>query len=207
VKIKSADKRLAILKAAFAVVTERGYSDTKVDEVARRAGVAKGTVYLYFKDKPAIYIGLVDWLLEQALAIVTETTARPLSARDKLAEILNAWSGGVLSNPAVLALLSMENVNQTSTVMKRFRKHCVPHLQEMTGAIAALIRQGVETGEFRPVEPRLAALMFAGAFRAAMLAVANRWPVKNPSAMVQELFFYGMLAPAGPARSKHKTGS
>jgi len=207
VKRKSAEKRLAILKAAFAVVSERGYSETKVEEIAQRAGVAKGTVYLYFRDKPAIYIGMVDWLLEQAMVIVAETAARPLSPRDKLAEILNAWSRGVLSNPAVLALLSTENVNQASTVMKRFRKHCLPHLQEMTSAIAAFIRQGVETGEFRPVEPRLAALMFAGAFRAAMLAVASRWPVKNPSATVQELFFHGMLAPAGPARIKQKTGS
>lgn len=78
-KTKPEAKRLAILQAAFAVVTEKGYFETKVDDVARRAGVAKGTVYLYFKDKPAIYIGLVDWLLEQALAITAEVTARPIS--------------------------------------------------------------------------------------------------------------------------------
>ena len=114
-KTKSEEKRLAILKAAFAVVTEKGYFETKVDDVAHRAGVAKGTVYLYFKDKPAIYIGLVDWLLEQALAITAEVTARPISPQRKLEELFTTWASGVMSNPGVMALLSMENIHQDRT--------------------------------------------------------------------------------------------
>ena len=118
-KAQYEQKRLAILKAAFEVVTASGYAETKVDDVARKAGVAKGTVYLYFKDKPAVYIGLVDWLLEQALAITAEVMARPISPRRKLEELFSTWASGVMSNPGVMALLSMENVNQTNTVMKR----------------------------------------------------------------------------------------
>ncbi len=86
-KTKSEEKRLALLQAALAVVTEKGFFATKVDDVARRAGVAKGTVYLYFKDKPAIYIGLVDWLLEQALAVTAEVISKPTSPRRKLDEL------------------------------------------------------------------------------------------------------------------------
>jgi TetR/AcrR family fatty acid metabolism transcriptional regulator len=192
-KTKSEEKRLAILKAAFDVVTERGYSDTKVDEVARRAGVAKGTVYLYFKDKPAIYIGLVDWLLEQALAIIAEVMARPVSPRRKLEELFSTWASGMMSNPGVMALLSMENVNQTNTVMKRFKKHVLPHMLDMENAVATIVKQGIEQGEFRPVEPRAAAMMYMSAFHAVLL-LAARSPGARTGESIKELIFCGILA-------------
>ena len=202
-KAKYAEKRLAILQAAFAVVTERGYSDTKVDEVAHRAGVAKGTVYLYFKDKPAIYIGLVDWLLEQALATTTEVMARPISSRRKLEELFSTWATGMMSNPGVMALLSMENVNQTNTVMKRFKKHVMPHMLEMEDAVASIVKQGIKQGEFRPVEPRAAAMMYMSAFHAVLL-LAARSPDARTGESVKELFFCGILADGKGRRANGK---
>jgi TetR/AcrR family fatty acid metabolism transcriptional regulator len=193
-KPKSREKRLALLQAALAVVTEKGYFETKVDDVARRAGVAKGTVYLYFKDKPAIYIGLVDWLLEQALAVTADVIARQTSPRHKLEELFTTWSSGVMSNPGVLALMSMENVHQDNTLMKRFKKHVLPHIIEMQDAVASIIRQGIKQGEFRPADPRAAAMMYMGAFRAELLAAADRSRTPRAVESVKELFLYGLLA-------------
>jgi len=204
-KAKYEEKRLAILQAAFAVVTERGYFAAKVDDVARRAGVAKGTVYLYFKDKPAIYLGLVEWLLKQALTVTVEVVARPLSPRRKLEEILSTWASGVLSNPGVLALLSLENVHQDNTVMKRFRKHILPHIVEMQDAIADIVRQGIEQGEFRRVDPRTAAMMFLSAFRAEMVAAAERPGPRGSVESVKDIFFCGILAEGrGAARARSR---
>jgi TetR/AcrR family fatty acid metabolism transcriptional regulator len=200
-KSKPAEKRLAILKAAFAVVTERGYFETTVDEIARRAGVAKGTVYLYFKDKPAIYIGLVGWLLEQGLAMTAGVMARPISPRRKLEELFSTWASGVMSNPGVMALLSMENIHQDNTVMKRFKKHILPHIVEMQDAIAGIVKQGIDQGEFRPVEPRSAAVMYMSAFRAELLS-GGRLHSTRAGESIQELFFCGILAD-GRGRTKH----
>jgi len=200
-KMKSEAKRFAILKAAFEVVTAKGYAETKVDDVAHRAGVAKGTVYLYFKDKPAIYIGLVDWLLEQMLAITAEVMARPISPRRKLEELFSTWASGVMSNPGVMSLLSMENIHQASTVMKRFKKQVLPHILEMQESIAEVIQQGIAAGEFRPVDPHVAAMMYMGAFRSEMMAAANRPGAIPPDASVKELFFCGILAD-GRGRTK-----
>ena len=202
-KTKSEDKRLALLKAAFAVVTEKGYFETTVDEVAHRAGVAKGTVYLYFKDNPAIYISLVDWLLEQALASIAEVASRPISPRRKLEELFSTWASGMMANPGVMALLSMENVNQSSTVMKRLRKQVLPRMLEMEDAVAGILKQGIEQGEFRPVEPRVAATMFIGTFHAMLLSLA-RSPGARPDESIQELFFCGILA-EGRGRSRRET--
>jgi TetR/AcrR family fatty acid metabolism transcriptional regulator len=199
------EKRLAILKAALEVVTAKGYSDTKVEDVADRAGVAKGTVYLYFEDKPAIYVGLVDWLLEQALSTLRETAARPLSARQKLEAVFDAWTGTVFSRPAVIGLLSMDSVDRNAKVMNRFKREVLPHMTEMLDEVAAIIEQGVKAGEFGHVEPRLAAMMYLNAFRAGMFAVANDWPVSDPGKIVKELFFCGLLGRSPQGRRKTRS--
>jgi AcrR family transcriptional regulator len=56
---RAADRRQAIIDAAFDEFIDRGYAATRLDDVARRAGVAKGTIYLHFKDKQALFEELV----------------------------------------------------------------------------------------------------------------------------------------------------
>lgn len=204
-KPRSKEKRSAILAAALEVVSERGYFETTMDEVARRAEVAKGTLYLYFKDKPAIFIGLVDWLLEQALEMLEEVAARRLPAREKLAAVIRGWSAGVMSRPGVLAMMSMDSVHQSTVVMKRFRHDCLPHFERMLDGIAAIVDQGVRAGEFRRTEPRLAAMMVMGGFRATVLVAATGRPVADPAGAVLEVLFDGLLArPAGGRSSKRR---
>jgi AcrR family transcriptional regulator len=71
---KAAERRAAILKAALDEFSERGFAAARLDDVARRAGVAKGTIYLHFNDKEALFqelvrfqIGPVVGALETAL--------------------------------------------------------------------------------------------------------------------------------------------
>ncbi len=64
------DKREALLRAARDVLVEEGYHHARLDEIAARAGVAKGTYYLYFKDKRAIFAELVDGLVARIEAAI-----------------------------------------------------------------------------------------------------------------------------------------
>src|ERR1700676_1570258 len=54
-----AERRAAILDAALAEFAARGFADTRLDDVARHAGIAKGTIYLYFRDKENLFQELV----------------------------------------------------------------------------------------------------------------------------------------------------
>ena len=56
---RAADRRQAIIDAAFDTFIEQGFAATRLDDVAKRAGVAKGTIYLHFKDKQALFEELV----------------------------------------------------------------------------------------------------------------------------------------------------
>lgn len=60
---RSAERRGAILAAALDVFAERGFESARIDDVAKRAGIAKGTVYLYFRDKEALFRELLREML------------------------------------------------------------------------------------------------------------------------------------------------
>lgn len=65
-----------ILDAAFAVFTERGFAATRIEDIAARAGIAKGTVYLHFADKEALFTGLVAGLASPVLAEIGALAVR-----------------------------------------------------------------------------------------------------------------------------------
>src|SRR6266508_5818723 len=72
---KSAARREAILAAALDEFAAQGFAATRLDDVARRAGVAKGTIYLHFRDKEALFQDLVRSVLSPLVGLL-ETIAQ-----------------------------------------------------------------------------------------------------------------------------------
>lgn len=80
------EKRDAILHAAWGLIRHYGYSKTTIDDIAKKAGVGKGTVYLYFKSKTDIMLGLTDLTNER----ITTELERIASQKDPPEERLRA---------------------------------------------------------------------------------------------------------------------
>ena len=87
VKPVVADKREAILRAAITVFAHNGYFNAKVADIAREAGVADGTVYLYFKSKEEILHSIFDRSVDEAVAEAKKQLARLDDPREKLRQI------------------------------------------------------------------------------------------------------------------------
>ena len=81
------DKREAILRAAISVFAHNGYFNSKVADIAREAGVADGTVYLYFKSKEEILHSIFDRSVEEAIAAARKQIERISDPREKLRQI------------------------------------------------------------------------------------------------------------------------
>lgn len=86
-RLAISDKRAAILRAAISVFARCGYFNSKVADIAREAGVADGTVYLYFKSKEEILHSIFDHSVEEALAAARKRVARLNDPREKLRQI------------------------------------------------------------------------------------------------------------------------
>jgi TetR/AcrR family fatty acid metabolism transcriptional regulator len=87
VRVAGGDKREAILRAATTVFAHNGYFNSKVADIAREAGVADGTVYLYFKSKEEILHSIFDRSVDEALAAARKQIQLISDPRDKLRRI------------------------------------------------------------------------------------------------------------------------
>src|SRR5262252_8245633 len=70
-----AERRLALLKAAFREVSEKGFSEVTLDDIARRAGVSKGITLYYFDSKEELFRELFGWLIDSIHARMREAVA------------------------------------------------------------------------------------------------------------------------------------
>ena len=86
-RLAISDKREAILRAAISVFARCGYFNSKVADIAREAGVADGTVYLYFKSKEEILHSIFDRSVEDALGAARKRVEQLTDPREKLRQI------------------------------------------------------------------------------------------------------------------------
>ena len=87
VRVAGGDKREAILRAATSVFAHNGYFNSKVADIAREAGVADGTVYLYFKSKEDILHSIFDRGVEEALGAARKQIESVVDPKEKLRQI------------------------------------------------------------------------------------------------------------------------
>jgi AcrR family transcriptional regulator len=93
---RAADRREAIIEAAFETFVEQGYAATRLDDVARRAGVAKGTIYLHFKDKQALF----EELVRGAIVPLASRLASPPPAGGSVRALLENFAGNFIREVA-----------------------------------------------------------------------------------------------------------
>jgi TetR/AcrR family fatty acid metabolism transcriptional regulator len=140
-----ADKREAILRAATRVFARNGYFNSKVADIARAAGVADGTVYLYFKSKEEILHSIFDRSVEEAISEgrrQLETIADP---REKLRRIAHLHLER-LGADRDLAVVFQVELRGSTKFMEEFS---AAGFAEYLGLIRAAFEEGQRTGVFR----------------------------------------------------------
>ena len=111
------DKRARILEAAVKVFAERGFHSATVAGIARAAGVADGTIYLYFKGKDDLLLRLFDEKMTELLAEAREAVARERTAPDKLRRFIQLHLALVERNPELASVLIVE-LRQSAQFLK-----------------------------------------------------------------------------------------
>lgn len=151
-----------LLSAALDCFVEKGFAATRMDDIARRAGVAKGTFYLYFPSKEAVFEALVrETLLPRIAAVELSNTTAGLGAEAKLRAILSML-GQVLADPKLVAIpkLVLAEAGNFPDMARFYRREVIGRGQAL---LTALFREGVEKGEFRPLpDLEILARLFLG---------------------------------------------
>ncbi|MGB8330927.1 MAG: TetR/AcrR family transcriptional regulator [Polyangiales bacterium] len=163
------DKRARILKAAIKVFAKNGFYATRVSEIAKAAGVADGTIYLYFKNKDDVLITIFEEGIRQLLAILREVAESEEPFDTRISRIIELQLG-LLEEQRDLAEVITVNLRQSSRLLKQY---AAPLFMQYIEVIAGVVRQGQEQGAFRnDLNPRVVARSLFGALDAILLTWA-----------------------------------
>src|SRR4051812_27668050 len=152
---RGGDKRERILLAAERIFARRGFFAAKVSDVAKEAGVADGTIYLYFKSKDDLLISLFERRMQQ----VNETLAGAVkgkSPREQLRSLIRTYLQMVHDEPTAAEVLTIE-LRQSSKFMKEYENPVFADFLRLLGGIIAAAQ---DKGEITtPIPPQVAARM------------------------------------------------
>lgn len=147
---RKAERPGEILDAAFEAFCERGYAATRLEDVAKRAGVTKGTIYVYFPTKEKLFEDMVRshsaGLLADADAVLAATAHG--SSADKLRALTQFFFNrcvGDRRGREIMRFMVAEGKLFPQLVAEHYRDFVTP----MMAMVAALLKEGAQAGEFR----------------------------------------------------------
>jgi len=193
---RSDDKRERILEAAVKVFARKGYFGARVAEIAKKAGVADGTIYLYFHNKEDILVSLFDEVMAEHIARAREESKTLPDAETKLRAIaghhLRLFSGN-----QDLAVVFQVELRQSTKFMARFT---ATWLQDYFALLGDVIAEGQRQGALRSDLPKkLATKAFFGVLDqmvTSWILGGKDYDVGELAGPVVELFLRGAASPA-----------
>ncbi|MBX7219833.1 MAG: TetR family transcriptional regulator [Blastocatellia bacterium] len=153
-------KHEAILRAAITVFARNGFFNSKVADIAREAGVADGTVYLYFKNKDDLLLSIINEALDEANERIRREMAELTDPLEKLYRIAELHLG-LMGNDRDLAIVFEVEIRHSTKFMEEFS---ATRLSEYLRMVREIIEEGQRTGRFRTeINPQIATKVFFGA--------------------------------------------
>ncbi len=145
-----------ILEAALAVFAQKGFAATRLDDVAVKAGITKGTIYLYFDSKQALFEALARQSVgAQIEQIKTQLAAFPGSSPELLRLVLSTMGQFITTSDRIVLLrLVVAEAANFPKLAEFWRREII---DQGIGLMTGIIQRGIARGEFRQIEPQHAA--------------------------------------------------
>lgn len=196
---RKAERPDEIVSAALAVFSEKGFAAARLDEIARRAGVSKGAVYLYFETKEEVFRAVVERAIAPNLGAVKAMAAAHPGPLADLLRGVTMHIASVIQNTPLGGVLKMV-VGEARNFPEIARVWHDELVSQALGAMATAIAAAQARGEVKPGDPRTYALQLVSPMLVAVLwretfVPVGAEPFDLPAVMAQhvETLLSGML--------------
>lgn len=163
---KGADKRARILEGALRAFAKKGFYNTRVSEIASEAGVADGTIYLYFKNKDDLLISLFEDRMEFLISRMEAELEGIGGPVERLEKVIELHCHLATEEPDLAEFITVE-LRQSSKFVKEYEN---PKFHDYLHIVEGILEEGKATGEFRKdAEVRLIARAVFGALDEVLL--------------------------------------
>ena len=146
------EKYYRILDAAQKVFAENGFHSSKVSQIAKEAGIADGTIYLYFKNKDDILILLFEERMTMIIGMIEEAISATDDVAEKIRAFIKVHFKLIREQPDLMGIITLE-LRQSTKFMKDYKNEQFMRYLQLMGDI---LRNGKDAGLIRPnVSPGL----------------------------------------------------
>jgi len=154
------DKRAAILRSAWGMIRHYGFTKTTIDDIAKRAGIGKGTVYLYFQGKADIMLALTELTNDRIAAELERIANGPGTPEERLRACLNH---------RVLTLFDIvhkypHGEDFIGSMLPEIVERISRYVRAQGALLAGIIREGIEDGAFAAEDPDATGRLLAELF-------------------------------------------
>ncbi|MFQ6115009.1 MAG: TetR/AcrR family transcriptional regulator, partial [bacterium] len=187
------DKRTRILRSAVKVFARKGFYNSKVSEIAKNAGVADGTIYLYFKNKDEILISIFEEEMAKFITKARQEIESENHVIKKIERFIHTHLNFVKRNPKLAQVLQLE-LRQSNKFIKEYTG---TKLREYLDLIGNLIEEGQEQGLIRKdIHPGLAKRVLFGALDEIathwVLLKDGKYDLEQSANQIAEIFIRGV---------------
>jgi len=194
-----ADKRTLILDAAMKTFVKRGYSDTRVSEIAAEAKVAEGTLYNYFPSKEEILLALFDEKWGGIIDKIKKKISRLNDPNDKLKAIFSMVVT-MFKKDRHLAEIFLIDVKQSSIFLNNYT---INRVVEFIDLIEEILEEGKKKGIYRKnLDSRVAKMVIFGAAQGILLS----WVLNESKAVKSRTFQFSLFRAARSLKNIFKSG-
>lgn len=144
-KEREEDKRKRIMQAAAKVLAEQGFHHTKIRDIAQEAGVADGTIYLYFNNKEDLLIQLFEQVMERVLSMFRSSISSESDAEGKLQQFIVRHLSLIQEDTNVARIITVV-LRQSSSFLQEYKNDL---FAAYLGLLYSILKEGKETGVFR----------------------------------------------------------
>jgi len=186
------ESRQKIMQAAFEAFAEKGYSQTSMDDIVKRSGLSKGTLYWHFKNKQELFLATIEMVMkewDEQLALLADAGGSSEERiRDCFSQIAAIFADSKnLIGLMVDAFFQSYQMEEAQFIMKDIYARFIGHIER-------IIQQGMDNGEFRAVDPHMAAvsLMAGGDGVSFYVLFDPDWNLANALNMITDLILRGL---------------
>jgi AcrR family transcriptional regulator len=149
----------SIQDATMRVIARKGMSAATMQEIADEAGVAKGTIYLYFRDRDELVEKTFDTAIHHLMSRLDAALDLDTGFEEKIRAVMNAKFAFFSENREFFRLyLSLRMPEGSPERQRRQKKHCQPQYRIRAQKLAVVLEQAMESGEVRRADPYKLAL-------------------------------------------------
>jgi AcrR family transcriptional regulator len=163
----SDERKSQILNAAESVFTQKGFEQARMDDIADKTGLSKGTLYLYFKSKDDLIIAILDRMFQFEFRQFESLTLTEMNAMDAIWKITDVLAKDIVRLqrliPIVYQFLALAFRNKyVQLALKKY-------INRYVDVLVPMIQRGIDSGEFRPVDAREVAIAMGAMLEGTLL--------------------------------------